>query len=97
MKDRKGVGQRALLTRALKAENLWLQKRIAKLLAEKMSLANRIRVLEEELKQERSEPKVRELLAKIAERGRSLPNERARALPNPAPNTDARQERSRAG
>ncbi len=73
----------ALLTSAMEAENLRLQKKIAKLVAEKMSLVNRVRVLEEELKQERAEAKVRDLLNEVAKRGRPLPNL--------APQLDARE------
>jgi hypothetical protein len=88
MKSRHVAGKSALRPRdrafetALKAENLRLQKQLAKVRAQNVSLANRITVLQEALKDEKSCPKVRDLMVEIAKRGRTQPN--------PASNADAR-------
>jgi len=74
--------QKSAFPFALKNENLRLQKQLVRLQAEQVSLGNRIRVLEDELRKEKSLPKVRDLMAEIAKRDRE----------QPAPNTDARHE-----
>lgn len=67
--------------RALKAENLKAQKQVAKLQAEKVSLQNRIRAMETEIKTQGSGA-IRKLMDDVAKR--------ERPQPNPTPNTDAR-------
>jgi len=47
---------------ALEAENLKLHKQIAKLQAEQVSLKSRVKILEDDLTQERKKPKVNDLV-----------------------------------